>query len=137
MSFFKPRVNFPLDFASPFSVMTQFLWNFLAETKRTHQSTVFQTFQCSNESSPNSSRYFWNHKVMVYSNFASVFSVMRDNSVFLLLKPCIVWAKRAHWKEIFSLLSSWVKIHQIPHVRFETTSQFFFKLYITLQCYER
>ena len=29
------------------------------------------------------------------------------------------------------------KIHQILHVIFETTSQFFFKLSITLQCHER
>ena len=28
----------------------------------------FQTFGCSNESSPNSSRHFWNHKVRIYSN---------------------------------------------------------------------
>ena len=38
-------------------------------------------------------------------------------------------------KEIF--LSGWVKIHHIPHVIFETTSEFFFKLCITLQCHER
>ena len=54
-------------------------------TKRVHQSTIFQTFECSNESSPNSSCHFWNHKVRVYSNFASLFSVMKDNSsVFFL-----------------------------------------------------
>ena len=35
------------------------------------------------------------------------------------------------------LLSGWVKIHKIPHVIFETTSQFFFKLHITLHCQER
>ena len=42
----------------------------------------FQTFGCSNESSPNSSCHFWNHKVRVYSNFASLFSVMKNNSSF-------------------------------------------------------
>ena len=30
-----------------------------------------------------------------------------------------------------------VKIHQIPHVTFQTKSQFFFKVLITLQCHER
>ena len=49
-------------------------------TRRAHQCTVFQTFKSSNENSLNSSCHFWNHKVMVYSNFASLFSVMKDNS---------------------------------------------------------
>ena len=45
---------------------------------------IFQTFECSNESSPNSSQHFRNCKVKVYSNFASLFSVMKNNSsVFL------------------------------------------------------
>ena len=43
---------------------------------------------------------------------------MKDNSsVFLYLKPCILWTKRTHRKEIFRLLSDWVKIHQIPHLK--------------------
>ena len=45
--------------------------------------------------------------------------------------------KRADQKEISWLLSGWVKIHQISHIIFETTSQFFFKLCITLYCHER
>ena len=31
--------------------------------KRACQCTIFQTFECSNDSSPSSSCYFWNHKV--------------------------------------------------------------------------
>ena len=85
-----------------------------------------------------SSRHFWNRKVSVYSNFASLFSTMKENSyVFLQRKPYIPWTKRAHRKDIFRLLSGWVKLHQITHVIFETTSQFFFKLCIILQCHER
>ena len=107
-------------------------------TKRAHQSTIFQTFECSNESSPNSSCHFWNHKVRVYSNFASLFSVMKDNSsVFFLAQTFILWTKRARRSEIFRLLSGWVKIQQILYAMFETASQFFFKLCITLQCHER
>ena len=56
---------------------------------------------------------------------------------FLWLKLHIVWTKIAHQSEIFKLLSGWVKIRQIPHVILETTSQFFFKLCITLHCHER
>ena len=90
----------------------------------------FQNFGCSNESSPNSSSHFWNHKVRVYSTFALLFSIMEDNSsVFFQLKPHILWTKIAHWSNIFGLLSGWVRIHQIPHVIFETSSQFFFKLF--------
>ena len=85
----------------------------------------FQTFGCSNESSPNSSCHFWNHKVRVYSNFASLSSVIKGNSsVFFYLKPHILWTKISHWSEIFGLLSGWVKIHEIPHVIFEITSLF-------------
>ena len=121
------------NFASFFSVMIHnssvlfHLKLYMLWTKGACQSTNFQTFECSNESSPNSSCHFGNHKVSVYSNFASVFSVMKDN----------FWTKRAHWKEIFRLLCGWVKIQQIPHAILEITSQFFFKLCITFQCHER
>ena len=68
-----------LDFSS---------WGITLWTKRAHESTNFQIFDCFNESSPNSSCQFWNHSVKVYSNFASMFSVMKDNSsVFFYLKP--------------------------------------------------
>ena len=74
-------------------------------------------------------------KVKVYSNFASLFSVM--SPLYFLSQTFILWIKRAHRSEIFRLLSGWVKIHQIPYVMFETTSQFFFKRFITLQCQEK
>ena len=62
-----------------------------------------------------------------FIQFSSVFSVMKgDSFVFLQLKPCILLRKRVNRKEIFRLLSGWVKIHQVPHVICETTSQFFF-----------
>ena len=48
--------------------------------KRAYQCTIFQTFECSNESSPSSSCHFSIHKVKVYSKFTSLFSVMKDNS---------------------------------------------------------
>ena len=79
-------------------------------TKTAHQWTTVQTFECSNESSPNSSCHFWNHKVRVYSSFSSLFSVMKNNSsVFFLLKSQILWTKGAYRGEIFRLLSAWMK----------------------------
>ena len=59
------------------------------------------------------------------------------SSVFFLSQTFILWTKRSNQSEIFRLLSGWVKIHQIPYVMFETTSQFFFKLFITLPCHEK
>ena len=64
---------------------TQFLWNFLIETvyafdKKSPSLYNFQTFGCSNESSPSSSCHFWKYRVRVYSKFATLFSVVKDNS---------------------------------------------------------
>ena len=56
MLLFKAHVSFPLNFASPFSVMTdnssEIFWlkHHMFWTKRSHQCTVFQIFECSNES---------------------------------------------------------------------------------------
>ena len=70
--------------------------------------------------------------------FVSKFSAMKDNSsVYFLLKPHILWTKIAHEIEIFLFLSGSVKIHKIPRVIFEITSQFFFKFCIVLQSHER
>ena len=72
------------------------------------------------------------------TNFAALkvsFSVMKDNSsVLFYLFFFIFWIKKSCRREIFGLVSNWMKIHQILYVIFETTSQFFFKLRITLQC---
>ena len=59
------------------------------------------------------------------------------SSVFFYLKPLYLGQKSPR-SGIFRLLSGWVKIHQIPYVMFETTSQFFFKLFlIFLQHHEK
>ena len=64
-------------------------------TKRAHQSTIFQTFECSNQNSPNFLCHFWNHKVRVYLNFASLFSVMKDNSsVFFFSSNLICFGQK-------------------------------------------
>ena len=84
MSFFKPRASFSLTFCiTPQCHDTLFLWNFLTETlhaldKKSPLKYIFQTFECSNNSSPNSWCQFWNHRVRIYSNFAYLFSAMKD-----------------------------------------------------------
>ena len=50
------------------------------------------------------------------------------SSAFFSSQTFTLWTKRTHQSEIFRLLSGWVKIHQIPYVMFETTSQFFFSV---------
>ena len=80
----------------------------------------FSGFEHSNESSPNFSCHFWNHKVRVYSNFPSLFSDVKDShSVFFLAQTSHTLDKYNLSKWIFGLLSSWVKIHQILQVTFK------------------
>ena len=60
------------------------LWNFLAETwsildKKMTIKVQFLDF------SLNSSRHFWNQKVKVYPNFASLFSAMKDNFLYFFI----------------------------------------------------
>ena len=58
---------------------------------------------------------------------------MRDHSsVLFTLKFYALLAEELHQSEVSRLATAHIKIHQIPHVIFET----FFKLYITLQCDE-
>ena len=39
--------------------------------------------------------------------------------------------------QIFRFFTAQVKVHKSSHVIFQTKSEFFFKLWITVQCYER
>ena len=115
-------------------------------TKRTHQCRIFQTFESSNVGSPNSSCHFWNHKVRVYSNFSSLFNVMKDNfSVFFLAQASYTLEKKSPSKwnfQTFEWLDEisrnfWCHINMKLHFKFETTSQCFFKLGTTLKCHQR
>ena len=64
---------------------------------------------------------------VIYSNFASLFSVVKDNpSMFFSSNLISFEQKRVHKSEIFRLLNGWVKIHQISRVMFGTKSKFFF-----------
>ena len=78
---------------------------------------------------------FFKVKVSSSSNFSSFFSVLTHNSsVHFWRKHNILSTKVAHQSAYFQ--TSHFQIHQIPYVIFETKSQFFFKLCITLQCQE-
>ena len=70
------------------------------------------------------------------SNFASLFSVMKDN--FSNCSNNTQFAQKEPIKvKILRILSTKVKICQIPYTNFETASQFLSKFCISLQFHER
>ena len=90
MWFFKPQVRFSFNFAIPISVMTHDSlkfsnWNIVCFGQKEPINVPFFQLGCSNETSPNSSCHYSNHKVRVYSNFTSLFSAMKYNSTVFFL----------------------------------------------------
>ena len=87
-SILKRQVNSSSNFASFFIVMTYSsfvnlkLEPFLLWIKGSYQSPNFVTFECSGESLPNA---LFQSTVSFCSNFASIFSDMKDNSSVLFL----------------------------------------------------
>ena len=71
------------------------------------------------------------------SNFASIVCPIKHNYVLFGSKLYTLVKKSALKCKFPRLLSARVKICQIPHITFETTSKFLFKFCITLQCHER
>ena len=99
---------------------------------------MFETFKCSDQNPSNSSCQFWNVKSIPlqilhhYSLSWQITPLSTSSSYFFyfgLKDPIKI--------PILRLSSALVKICHIPHVIFQTTSQFFFKFCITLQCHER
>ena len=133
MSFYKSRVSFLLNLALPFSVMTHnssgilLLKHYMFWTKRTHQSTIFQffknsTFECSNQSSANSSCHFWNHKVRIYSNFASLLRIMKVTPLYPFSSNLIYVGKKEPIRVKFSDFE-WLGWN-IPHVILKSNVSF-------------
>ena len=77
-----------------------------------------------------------NWQVNSSSNFASFFIFMtQSSSVNFNLMHFILWIKGLHQRPILRLSSALVKIFQIPHAIFQTSSQLYFKFYMILQCH--
>ena len=99
---------------------------------------IFETFKCSGQNSSNSSCQFWNDKSIplqilhhsLLSWHITPLSVLGSYIFYFGFKDPIK-------SPILRLSSALVKICQILHVISRTTSQFFFKFCITLQCNER
>ena len=135
-------ISISSDFSSFFIAITHYfsvnfeLMHFLPRIKGSHQSPNFDTFKCSDENLLNSSCHFPNRK--------SVFlQVLHDSSVSWKITPLYVFRSKViyfaqkglHKCKVLRFFSARIKIHQIL-VIFETTNQFFFKFYITLQYHE-
>ena len=99
---------------------------------------IFETFKYLGQNLSNSSCQFWNDKsiplqILDHSSLSwhitSLWILSSHFSYFGLKDPINM--------PILRLSIALVKIFHIPHVIFQTTSQFFFKFCITLQCHER
>ena len=95
---------------------------------------ILKIFECSCQNSLNFLISISNWQVNSSSNFASLSSVMKDNS-FLVQTLYILVKSIALKFKFLRLLSARVKILQIHYVNFETASQFLFKFFIILQCH--
>ena len=139
VKFLKRQFNSSLNFALFFIAMTHNssvnfkLINFLLWTKESHQSPNFDTFNCSGENFPIFSCHFLNYK--------SVFlQILHHSTVSWKITPLYIFSSNIIYfvhkepikTQFFRLLSARVKICQIPHVNFKTTSQFLFLYHSSL-----
>ena len=125
MSFLEPRLGFPWNLASLFSVMRHsssilfhlnlhMLW-----TKEAHQSANFQVFDISHENQPNT--YFSSHE-----SFSFKFCItLQCHNIFSLKfsswNIICFWQKNPINVHFFGLLSAPMIVHSIPHAIFENT----------------
>ena len=138
IKFLKRQFSSSLNFALFFIAMTHNssvnfkLINFLFWTKEFHRSPNFDTFNCSGENFPIFSCHFLNYK--------SVFlQILHHSTVSWKITPLYIFSSNIYFghkepikTQFFRLLSARVKICQIPHVNFTTTSQFLFNFCIIL-----
>ena len=143
MSVLKQQVNSSSDFSSFVFVITYNstvnfkLMHFLLWTKRSHENTNFDIFKCSDENLLNFSCHFWKHK-SVFLQMLHQYSVPSSKTLlYFLVQTWYTLFKRSPLKcKFFRFLSARAKIRQIPHVSFETTSQFPFKFCVIRHCHD-
>ena len=144
MSILNWQVNSFSKFVSFFIVMTHNspvnfkLIHFLFWIKGSHESSNFDTFKCSGENLSNSSCHF-------PSNKSDFLQILNHSSVSWKITPLYIFLAKAiytllkrsplKWKSL-RLLSTQVKICEIPYANFET-SRFLSKFCIPLQFHER
>ena len=143
MPVLKRQVNSSSDFAS-FCIFLTYgssvnfkLIHFLLWIKGFHQSSNFETFECSGEILSYSSYHFLNHKPVFLQ-------ILHHSSLSWKITPLYFYRSNGtHFPQkepitvkILRISSAQVKIQQILFI-FETINQFFFEHLITLQCQEK
>ena len=96
----------------------------------------FSGFECSNESSSNSSCHFWVHMVWVYTNFASLFSVMKNNSSLFFSSSLIDFGQNNPSKWNFWTFEWLGENSMNSPCLFWNQKSLFKKLCVTLKCHE-
>ena len=81
---------------------------------------------------------FLKAQVSFPSNVASIFSAIKQKSLILFLdkRSCTLFKRSPLKCKFLRFSSAQVKIRQIPHVIFESTSQFSFRCCINIQCHQ-
>ena len=98
----------------------------------------FETFECLGQTLSNSSCQFWNHKIIPLQIFHHSSLSWHMTPLWILDSYFFYFGlKDPILVPIVRLSSALLILCLIPHVIFQTTSQFFLEFCITLQCYER
>ena len=132
------QVLYPSSVSRKITSLYFFSWNNIYFAQKEHiKMKIFETLKCSVQNSSNSSCQFWNDKsiplqILHHSSLSS-----HNFSVDFKLSLSYFGLKDPINMPMLRLSIALVKICYIPHVIFQTTSQFFFKFRITLQCHER
>ena len=132
MSILKRQVSSSSIFVSFFIVMSHNstvnfkLMHFLLWTKRSYQSSNFDTFKCSGEDFPNCHVFFQTTSHVSFKFCINLQCHERWLLCTFLAQAIYTLLKRSPLKWTFLRLSSaQIKICQISYVNFETTSWFF------------
>ena len=141
----KRQVSSCLTFVSFFIVITHNssvnfkVIYFLLWAKGSHESSNFDTFECSGQNLPNSSCHFPSNKSIFLQILHHSSISWKITPLYFLAQTIYTLLKRSplNWKPLRLLSAHQVKICQIPYVNFETASQFLYKFCIPLQCHER
>ena len=114
------------------------LIHFLLWTKGSYQRSNFDTFECSGGNLQNSSCHFPSKKSVFLQIFHHSSMTWKITPLYFLAQIIHTLLKRSplKWKS-WRLLSTQVKICQIPYGNFETTSLFLSKFCISLHFHER
>ena len=143
MSVLKWKVNSSSNFALFFIVMTHNssvnfkVIPFLLWTKESHQSPNFDTFKCSSENLPNFSSLFSTHKSVFLQNLHNSSVLWKIIPLYFCSSKKIYFGRKEPIQtHIFRLPSPRVKICEVPHDNFKTTSQLLFNFCIILHCHD-